>query len=39
MARRMLREALFKNWCGKWKLNLIEAFNPTWHDVHEEIGS
>ena len=31
------REARFKNWCRKWKLNLIEEFNPTWRDLYEEI--
>jgi putative endonuclease len=33
------REARFKNWCRKWKLNLIEEFNPIWRDLYEEIGS
>ena len=33
------REARFKNWCRKWKLNLIEGFNPTWRDLYEEICS
>ena len=33
------REARFKNWCRKWKLNLIEEFNPTWRDLYEEICS
>ena len=31
------REKRFKNWCRKWKLNLIEQFNPTWKDLYEEI--
>ena len=31
------REKRFKNWCRKWKLNLIESFNPTWRDLYEEI--
>jgi len=33
------REARFKNWCRKWKLNLIEDLNPTWCDLYEEICS
>ena len=33
------REARFKNWCRKWKLNLIEEFNPTWRDLYGEICS
>lgn len=31
------RESRFKNWCRKWKLNLIEESNPTWRDLYEEI--
>ena len=33
------REKRFKNWCRKWKLNLIEEFNPTWRDLYQEICS
>ena len=33
------REKRFKNWCRKWKLNLIEEFNPTWRDLYDEICS
>ena len=32
------RERRLKNWCRKWKLNLIEQFNPTWRDLYEEIS-
>jgi len=32
------REKRFKNWCRKWKLNMIEKFNPTWRDLYEEIS-
>jgi putative endonuclease len=32
------REIRLKNWCRKWKLNLIEQFNPTWRDLYEEIS-
>ena len=31
------REKRFKNWCRKWKLNLIEGVNPKWNDLYEEI--
>jgi putative endonuclease len=31
------RERQFKNWCRKWKINMIEKFNPTWRDLYEEI--
>ncbi|RDI46934.1 GIY-YIG nuclease family protein [Aquicella lusitana] len=33
------RERRIKNWCRKWKLNLIEEFNPTWKDLYEEVCS
>ena len=31
------REQRFKNWCSKWKLNLIENVNQKWNDLYEEI--
>ncbi len=31
------REKRFKNWCRLWKLNLIEALNPDWRDLYEDI--
>jgi putative endonuclease len=31
------REKRLKNWCRKWKLTLIEKFNPTWRDLYEEL--
>jgi putative endonuclease len=31
------RERRFKNWCRKWKINIIEQFNPMWRDLYEEI--
>jgi putative endonuclease len=33
------RERQLKNWCRKWKLNLIEKDNPVWRDLYEEICS
>ncbi|NNE58499.1 MAG: GIY-YIG nuclease family protein [Hellea sp.] len=29
-----VRERQIKNWNRQWKLNLIEAFNPLWLDLH-----
>lgn len=31
------REKRFKNWPRQWKINLIEKFNPEWHDLYKEI--
>jgi putative endonuclease len=31
------RERRLKNWCRKWKLNIIENFNPAWKDLYNEI--
>jgi len=31
------RERRFKNWGRKWKLNIIEKFNPDWRDLYNEI--
>ncbi|WP_419419155.1 GIY-YIG nuclease family protein [Legionella sp. D16C41] len=31
------REKCLKNWPRKWKLNLIEALNPKWCDLYEDI--
>ena len=28
------REKNLKKWNRKWKLELIEKFNPTWQDLH-----
>lgn len=33
------REKRFKNWCRQWKINLIEKFNPEWHDLYYDICS
>ena len=33
------REKRLKNWCRKWKLNLIEGFNPAWRDLYADISS
>ena len=31
------REKNLKNWQRKWKLELINKFNPEWRDLYEEI--
>ena len=31
------RERRLKNWCRKWKLDLVEKFNPTWRDLYQDI--
>ena len=33
------RERQIKEWRRKWKVELIEAMNPTWADLYEEIMS
>ncbi|GAA0473250.1 GIY-YIG nuclease family protein [Parasphingorhabdus litoris] len=32
------REKQLKNWHRPWKINLIEAGNPDWRDLAEDIG-
>jgi len=32
------REKQIKNWQRKWKIELIEAGNPDWRDLAEELG-
>ena len=31
----IFREKQLKKWNRKWKLNLIEGFNPNWNDLYE----
>jgi putative endonuclease len=33
------RERRIKEWRRKWKIELIEAMNPTWADLYEELMS
>ncbi|MGZ3238204.1 MAG: GIY-YIG nuclease family protein, partial [Burkholderiaceae bacterium] len=33
-----VREGRLKRWKREWKLELIEASNPEWRDLAEEIG-
>jgi len=32
------REKTIKKWPRKWKLNLIEAQNPGWRDLYEDLN-
>ena len=31
------REKALKKWNRKWKLKLIETFNPDWQDLYEDL--
>ena len=31
------RESTLKHWLRKWKLDLIEKFNPNWDDLYESL--
>ena len=33
----IVRETRIKGWKRKWKLDLIEATNPTWRDLYEDL--
>jgi putative endonuclease len=33
----LTREKQLKKWKRKWKLELIEEFNPDWKDLYEEL--
>ena len=38
MEEAIAREKQIKAWRRSWKLNLIEASNPLWRDLAEDIG-
>lgn len=38
MEEAILREKRIKKWNRAWKLELIEASNPNWHDLAESLG-
>ena len=38
MESAILREKRIKKWERAWKLELIEADNPEWHDLAEDFG-
>jgi putative endonuclease len=33
------REKQIKKWQRRWKLELIEAMNPNWRDLYEELNN
>jgi len=37
MDRAIIREKQIKEWQRKWKLELIEAFNPNWRDLYDDL--
>ncbi len=37
MASAIQREKALKKWRRKWKIDLIESFNPDWNDLYEII--
>lgn len=32
------REKRIKNWHRRWKLKLVEDFNPSWRDLSADVG-
>ena len=38
MAQAILREKRIKKWRRAWKIELIEAGNPTWRDLAADLG-
>lgn len=39
IAGTIAREKALKKWRRRWKLDLIEASNPEWRDLYDEIAS
>jgi len=37
MESAILREKTIKEWKRRWKLELVEAMNPEWRDLYEDI--
>ena len=37
MASAIHREKRLKKWTRDWKLELVDEFNPSWRDLHDEI--
>jgi len=33
----LVREKRIKKWRRSWKLELVEALNPTWRDLYEDV--
>jgi hypothetical protein len=39
MEEAIRREKLLKKWHRDWKFRIIEALNPDWLDLHEQIDA
>lgn len=37
MTSAISREKAIKNWKRAWKINVIEAFNPEWRDLYDDL--
>jgi len=37
MASAISREKAIKNWKRAWKINVIEAMNPEWRDLYDDL--
>ena len=37
MASAISREKAIKNWKRAWKIDVIEAMNPQWHDLYDDL--
>ena len=37
MEQAIIREKQIKEWQRKWKLELIEALNPEWRDLYDDL--
>ena len=38
MSGAIMREKRVKEWKRAWKLEMISAFNPDWHDLYDDLG-
>ena len=38
MSKAIMREKRVKEWKRAWKLEMISAFNPDWHDLYDDLG-
>jgi putative endonuclease len=39
LVRALRREKQLKKWERRWKLDLIERFNPEWADLYERLNA
>ena len=37
MTSAIIREKAIKNWKRAWKINVIEAMNPKWQDLYDDL--